>query len=109
MLELTPKEIETAGYNRYMKEKRRLVWTVVVLAVGLALGLLLVSVLPKTMNRYAKGIIEILPMLAGFGYYYKVVFMDATKAGKKFQEEWEKERMIEGYKELNKESKNGEA
>lgn len=85
-IELTKKEIETVGYNRYMRLKRRMWKALIPMLVmfGVALGLAALT------KGWGWTILVFVIILIGFMPFWKLM-MDANKAGKRFSEEQEKE------------------
>ena len=93
MLTLTPKEIENAGANRYIREQGRLAKATVILIITVVVGMVWMTVMD---GRIADGIrrpVAFALVLGGLVYYFKLFYIDALKAGKKFREEWDKEHV----------------
>ena len=95
MLELTPKEIQNVGYDRYLREKGRYWKATIYTGVALVVVFVFDKFVPKPLRSY----VDVGLLLCSAIPFLKLIIYDATKAGKRFREEWEKERlMVEGYK-----------
>lgn len=95
MEDITLKEIENIGFSRYARAKGRMWWAIgeMCLAILVAWG---ISELP--LSKIIRGALTLVVMALGFAYYLKLFLWDAPKAGKKFREEYEKERINTGVK-----------
>lgn len=92
MIEFTPREITAIGERRWLKQSNRILKSIGALVLALAVALALSVALKGKISPTLVSLIMILVILLGFGYYFKVFIRDSEKAGKKFLEEYQKER-----------------
>ncbi len=91
MIELTPKEVEGIGYNRYFS-KKRLWWSYGLILISLAVAIGFMALTQDKINDIAQSAIGVVIMLGGFSYYIRILFK-ASKEGKKLLAEWQKEKV----------------
>jgi hypothetical protein len=91
MIELTPREIRGIGYNRYFNTKGRMGIGLGLIALSLAVAIVFTELTDKYISDVLQMVVGAIIVILGFIYYVNVM-RHADKEGKKFLEQWRKEK-----------------
>lgn len=94
MTELTPKELENIGLNRYLRQNGRYFKSMGILLGALIIGAALDVGLKGIIVQEARVTLLLLFFIGGLVWFSKVAVVDASKAGKKFREQYEREHTV---------------
>lgn len=92
MIELTDKEIKSIGFNRYFYKARKYWLSITLIVIGFTLTLIFTKYTDNKMNDYIQGLIGLVIFFAFFIPFLKRL-TNSEKEGKKFLEQWKKEKL----------------